>query len=501
MTQWIEQWKADRLRGAMVLCWLLTVFSSFFGAYLLPVTVPVLGTLFPFRVLLPTTAVLYLVWAVKHREPLFWRGASTLEKLCFILCGILLAYGAASLFRAIDFGHTFRRLFNLCFDLCFFLLMLRLCRDRDIRRKTLWLCFGMLAFISLLGIYEVFFGGVVNSVYDPEETYRFFLFKHVYQYPVVFYVNTNDLVMLLTFLYTVESICYVRSEQAQSGALTAAFVLQGAAVYFLLLASSSRLCILSFNILLLGLFVYFVITQRRWLRAPVFLLLCVLGIQFVNQYRFIVPPIQTYFAELDDYQESKGSDSENVTEEKPSLSLGNPNKSSLGEEFFTQNEETGQQELQLERSGGVRAKLLLHAFTCFRESYGLGVGLGNTETLAARQTVIPAWADNPQNSIHCFLARLTADCGIFALLPLCAVAFLLLKRTFQALLAALRRKDREGCAYGLFFLLCLVIYPIASTASSDAQDSIAMWIYLAAVVLFCLDMSLRSSGETAWNAV
>ena len=190
-----------------------------------------------------------------------------------------------------------------------------------------------------------------------------------------------------------------------------------------------------------------------------------------------------------------------MTEEKPSLSLGNPNKSSLGEEFFTQNEETGQQELQLERSGGVRAKLLLHAFTCFRESYGLGVGLGNTETLAARQTVIPAWADNPQNSIHCFLARLTADCGIFALLPLCAVAFLLLKRTFQALLAALRRKDREGCAYGLFFLLCLVIYPIASTASSDAQDSIAMWIYLAAVVLFCLDMSLRSSGETAWNAV
>ena len=129
MTTWVEQWKADKLRSILVLFWLATVFTSFMRDALFSVTVPLVGSLYPFRVLLPITAVLYLVWMIREKEPLF-KGVPALEKWCYLLSVILLVYGAASLFWAIDVSWTFRRLFNLCFDLCFFLLMLRLCRNK-----------------------------------------------------------------------------------------------------------------------------------------------------------------------------------------------------------------------------------------------------------------------------------------------------------------------------------------------------------------------------------
>ena len=84
--------------------------------------------------------------------------------------------------------------------------------------------------------------------------------------------------------------------------------------------------------------------------------------------------------------------------------------------------------------------------------------------------------------------RIAADYGIFALLPLCAIAFLLLKRIFTSLSAAWRRKDGQAAAAAgaLLFFAVLLTYPIVSTASSDAQDDIAMWFYLAMMVLYAV---------------
>ena len=86
-------------------------------------------------------------------------------------------------------------------------------------------------------------------------------------------------------------------------------------------------------------------------------------------------------------------------------------------------------------------------------------------------------------SIHCFLARLVADCGIFALLPLCAIVFLLLKKQLRGMALAIRRKERPLLGSCLLLLAALISYPIVSTAPSDAQDIIAMWIFLAVLVL------------------
>lgn len=511
MRDLIRRGKADKLWGGLVLCWLATVFFSFFNSYLFSFSLPVIGTLFPFRILLPVTAVLYLVWAVKNRES-FWADTPALEKWCYVLIAVLIVYGAVSLFRAMDFMWTFRRLFNLCFDLCFFFLMLRLCRDKQVLKATLALCLVMLAVISALGIYEVFCGGIVDPAYDDYK--RLYIFRGLYQYPIVFSGNTNDYSSLLIFLFSVLllALLWPGKELHRSG--RAWIVLMGTIVYFLALAGNSRLCMAAFVLLYIGIFLYFLIRQKRRLLVPLLLLLGVLSMEFITQYRYIVPPIQQYIAELQEYHaqqaenpgvsaENPGTSGENpgtsadspsVDEpQKPSLTLGDPNKQTLDEEFFTTDEETGEKVLRDVGSGGVRARLLIHAFNCLVESRGLGVGLGNTETLAARRAVIPKWADKPQNSIHCFIARLVADYGIFALLPLCVIGFLLLKRIFQTLLAAIREKDRDRAAYAVLFLFLLLIYPIVSTASSDAQDNIPMWIYLAAVVLFANAIAAESA--------
>ena len=168
---------------------------------------------------------------------------------------------------------------------------------------------------------------------------------------------------------------------------------------------------------------------------------------------------------------------------RPDLNVGNPRKESLKDQFFETNE-NGESVLRDTGSAGIRAHLLIHAGKCFVESYGLGAGLGNTEVLAARRTVVPAWADASTNSIHCFIARVIADYGVFALIPLCVIAFLLIKRIWLFFIISCKAKNRTGIAQALMLFGCVLIYPIVSTASSDAQDSLSMWIYLAMMCIF-----------------
>ncbi len=495
-----QQWKQDKLRCALVVCWLLTVAASFFNSYLLPVQLPGVGTWYAFRTLVPLTALVYAVYAIWTRT-FFWKDSTTLEKWCYVFIAVLLLYGAASLPRALDVSWTFRRLFNLCFDLCFFFLMLRLCRQKDIRKLTLAVCFVMWVVVMLLGIYEIFNGGIVDPAYNGADYQDFTWFLSRFQYPVVFFGNTNDYALLLTFFYAIFLLIAWREPRIPQWAT----VILTAATYFLLLATSSRLSIFAFLILLTAQILCALLRrQKAARRTAAAMLLCVFCIQFCNQYRYIIPPLQTYVQQKAEYtqaireaekktgQEKEQPEAETPIEQ-PELQLGDPQKKTLNEQFFETDAATGEKVLREEGSAGVRSHLLLFAFHCISQSHGLGVGLGNTETMAARQAVVPQWADKPQNSIHCFLMRIAADYGIFALLPLCAIAFLLLKRIFTSQPAAWRQKDGQAAAEALVFFAVLLTYPIVSTVSSDAQDNIPMWIYLAFVVLFSVQ---HSSADT-----
>ena len=56
MNYLIEQWRQDKLRCALAVCWLLTVAASFFNDSLFPITIPGIGTWYAFRTMLPLTA-------------------------------------------------------------------------------------------------------------------------------------------------------------------------------------------------------------------------------------------------------------------------------------------------------------------------------------------------------------------------------------------------------------------------------------------------------------
>lgn len=508
-----EQWNQDKLRCALVVCWLLTVATSFFNSYLFPIEVPGVGTWYAFRTMLPLTALLYVIYAVRTKR-FFWKDSTTLEKWCYVFIAVMLLYGAASLPRALDVSWTFRKLFNLCFDMCFFFLLLRLCRQKKIRKLTLTVCFAVWVTVMVLGVYEVFNGGIVDSAYDGANWKTFTWFLSSFQLPVVFSGNTNDYALLLVFFYEVFLLTTWREAHVPRW-LT--FVLT-AVTYFLLLATGSRLNIFAFFIILVTQIMCAILKhQKAARRNAVWMILCVMCIQFCNQYQYIVPPIQKYLdqqaaytqavkeAEKNSHQEddkqvqgnetqeneTSGEQSETTAEiKKPELQIGDPQKESLHDQLFEIND-AGEEVLRNSGSAGVRTRLLIHAFRCFTGSYGLGVGLGNTEIAARDYANIQ---DGKIWSIHCFIARIIGDYGIFILIPLCAIGFLLLKSSLTTLLTALKRKDWQTAAYALLFFAVLLTYPIVSTASSDAQDSIAMWIYLAVVVTYAAQ-GLETEGK------
>ena len=153
------------------------------------------------------------------------------------------------------------------------------------------------------------------------------------------------------------------------------------------------------------------------------------------------------------------------------------------------------------RSAGVRARLLLHACNCFIESKGFGVGLGNTSQLAVQRQIAEINGEGRYlESIHCFIVRLLADYGIFAGIPISVIALLMLRSVWQAMAAGRKKEDRELIGRALFLLVAILLFPIVSTSSSDAQDSIPMWIFLASVIWESDSLALLAKRGTESNA-
>lgn len=503
------QWKTDKLQTSLWAAWLATVFFSFWGSNLFSIEVSGVGQLFPFRILLPITALLYLIWAVREKD-CFWKDSSALEKWVYVLILIMVVYGTLSLPRALNVTHTFRKLFNLCFDMCFFFLMLRLCRNRKLLHYTLFVCGFATLLLAAAGIFEIFNGGIFDGKYDGKTF--FFLFNTYFQYPLVGFCCCNGFSATLLFAVTALALFWSGRETPPTRPQLWLIALGLPLIWFLLIASSSRLCMTAFAILMAGIVLYLFFSNRKLLKYPIIALLLICCVQFAHEYRNIVPPIQQYLAEMSAYKEQVAQQNPPTPEipgttetpgtpelpAKPVLELGDPNAVSLGDEFFETDEETGETVLNTHLSGGIRASLLLHAINCFKSSHGLGVGLGNTEVLAPQQVPVLRWAEDGFDyySIHCFVARIIADYGLFVLLPLCVIAFLLLKRVWDMLRSSLKNRDSRMLGHTCMFLFALLVFPVASTADGDTQDLLAMWLYLSTVVLLAVNPLPTDAKET-----
>lgn len=435
-------WKCIRI------LWLLTIAASFEDGALLKISFPGIGALYGFRVFLALSAVLFAVWVIRYRVRL-WRGASALVRWTYIFAAVMIVYGAISLPRAIDFENSIRMLFNLALDMVFFFIMLEVCRDEVLRRRTFTVCAVCLIILLAAGVREVFFGGLINDAYDQFHTFSWL--GSYYQSPIVFAQNTNDFISGIVFMLSVLTMGGVlwRCDSRKNVFLTVSVT---ALVFFLNRAADARLCFLGLCVFLFGTALYVLIRntdRKRSLLCLGLVLLCILFILFAQS---------------------------------PLLNKGQPPSETLMEEFFETDPQTGEKVLRQYNSAGVRARLILHCVHCFMESHGLGVGLGNTALLAEQRAIAIMYSGRPYGSIHCFIARVLSDYGVFAAVPLIAIGALLLKAAFLAFRRAVRSRDRSALGRAVLFFFMLLTYPFLSTAPSDAQDIIPMWIFLAAVI-------------------
>lgn len=470
--KFVKAWQTDKLKTALITLWALTVFFSFFGSAITLLQLPAIGELYPFRLLLPVTALFYLLWMIREKHNP-WKTATRAQRICYVLSVLLVIYGSISLLFAIDFLFTFRRLFNLCYNLCYFCMALALCKEKDLFIGTVHSALAAVLIQIPMGIYEVFFKGVFDPIYDAERP-KFAFFTGKFQRPVVASGNTNDFAMLLVFVLAVALLYWAwRHREEKCGWIPVAMI---APIYFLISAGDARLCVMAFVMLVAG-FVMFALTLKE--KKRLVLLLTALLLVFVifgQNYQKWMPQTNKVTTQWEE---------PTVVSLRAGEVVGNPTVTlasrSLKDQLFRVDKETGELQINLKYSAGTRLDLLLHAAKCVVQSKGLGVGLGNTEQLAK---VNAASRKDGVWNIHCFLARMTGDFGIFFLIPLLLLAVELLRIWYRAFRQSLKKKNMEETMLWIMYLLVLASYPITSTASSDAQNSLAMWLYLAVVVLF-----------------
>ena len=455
MEMTMKGWRKDKLKLVITALWLLTVFFGFFGSTVLLIKLPGLPALYPFRILLPVTTLLYLIWAIREkRNP--WKEASFAGRVCYILCAALIVYGTLSLFRAIDFEFTFTLWITLCFCLVFFALALELCSDRKVFVATVWCALFTTVIHMVMGFVEMFKGGFFTQKFY--EVF-FFMGRH-FTSPSVSAGNPNDYAMMLVFMLALMLLYWAWRGHAEKLYWMPALMI--APVYFLLGATYGRLCTISFWILIAAFAMKAVtsgkLARRVLIPAMVLLAATMVFYNLGNDYQRMHPEHRAFFA----VEVSAAEMNVTVPETVPVAEV----------------EPEGEQ--VLESSSAVRVELLLHAWNCFKESMGMGVGLGNTAQLAkptaARRGGV--WG------IHCFLARMSADFGIWFLIPLLLIAFEMVRSGVEIVYREAKKRNWSAMMTGVMYLASVLIYPIASTAPGDAQNSVPMWLFLGCMVLF-----------------
>ena len=133
----------------------------------------------------------------------------------------------------------------------------------------------------------------------------------------------------------------------------------------------------------------------------------------------------------------------------------------------------------LQQSDGIRAALIKNSMKMLAKSRGMGIGLGNAELRMED-------FDNTGGitAVHCFAVEVLLEFGVFALIPLLALAFSVLKSLFKGLYIAVKRRCLERTSNILLLLFTIIAYPLLSTASASSWGLQSMWLYIAVVLLY-----------------
>ena len=490
------------LDKAIGIFWHITLFFGMWGSALFSVPVPGIGELFPFRVAVCLTALLFLIRCVKQKENPF-AGRTAIEKVFFAFLGVMVIYGFVSLAIAIDFSFTFKRLFNLCLDVLFCLLFLFLVRDKKTLKQTFQNLFINLIAIQAVGFLETFTGNLFTELYQDYKRFDFYMLKYLIP-PAAGFENTNDYMSSMMFILFIligpVVLRFLSVEKPKKSAYLKIIALVGVSFYLGSCAFAS-LGNFSLELLVLGIILVGIMLLRRKLNARR-IWFALAGIFVVYAVVWTAPMIRPAKVIISNNKKLAAYEKkvEGMTAEEKSL-YPSPvmypipkvygRDMSLFNLIFTTNED-GEIVINKDTSPGIRAELIGFAVGTLIDSKGLGVGLGNTEQLAMRE---PYESLHGYERIHCFAIRLCSDFGIFVIIPAVWLIVLVLRRYFKLFHLAKKKNDLNARIFYLFILIGIAAFPFLSTAPSDAQDLIAMWSYLCFLIVMCTNPSLMLREE------
>lgn len=461
----------------------LTIASAFYGSAILSFETPI-GSIFPFRILVPLTALAFIANCINYRQNPF-KDISKTKVWGLIFGGCLVLFGGVSLLRATSFIHTFKRLFNLSFVvLLFFIVILYI----DNHKKFKSLVYNLTAntgLILLLGVYETFGNNYIFiDKYIGKGKYSFFDIINLKPATVSF-ANTNDLNAGLFMIITVISCYYMfaiiksnnkKLKNIYSATLIFLFSVSG----YLAECSGARLVKVSFYVYVIMMLAVFYVSARKRLFVPIIILIVSLTFSYGGDYFNINARAingtndAVYYTQMGiyDLKVKMGSDKAELPVRKPHIPLRE--KVSLEDEFFSVDEE-GNSTVNLTHSGGIRLALIEEAFKMFFETKTLGVGLGNGEMILKANAEKTGGITN----FHCYPARLIAEYGIFILLPALVLGLCVLKDVMVSHSVSRQKRNEALMAHIITILIALLVFPLLVTAPSDAQDIAVMWIYIA----------------------
>ncbi len=473
----------DRFDKVIEICWYVTLVSSFFGAALLPVKVGPLGTFYLFRFMVLITGALFLIKAVSDKF-VFFKEQSKLIKSVYILFLCMIAYSGFSIVIAINTSVTFSMAFNLFLDLLFCFLAINFISKN--LKKNIIVILASLTVLQLLGIFETIFGGIFTDAYAGLARYSFFGLK-ILGRPTVGFGNTNDYVSavaMVTIAVTWVLIINMKNLVGKEKRIAAGIIVFiNSAAFYLSACAISTLVSWVMLLQIFLLFVYTIIFNRKFKIAFASMLVLFAFIHLMptaQKYMVIIENnINTFIAQFNTSYTPEIKDIPNVYGDDVGLD----------DQFV---DDDG--EISTNVSGGIRLTLLKYSFNTMIDSYGLGVGLGNTGVMAANDEIIPRWEGSESISMHCFPARILADMGIFIMLPVLLVFFYIFK-SYKIYMKKSKDNRKNKFLNILFLGFGLLSFAILSTASSDAQDILPMWLFIAIIILIADRLRLKTEQQ------
>lgn len=408
--------------------WYLTVVLSVWGWSFGGIPLPGIGTIYPFRILLPILAVI-LFFRSKKSD---W-GIDRHTWLTILpLSAFMLLHGALSILWSADRMTTLKAVMNLGYILLFLLVFFRIAaKNRSVLHNTLLALSANMAAILLFALFECLSGKYLFSAIDAA-AYGQVTNPFGFHCPAVCFQNTNNLAF--NIVMTTPIMLFAADELLKIGVwkkllIKTAVILLSA---FVILNTDSRLAYFGYPLVLL---VYFFLRLR--VKAVKIVIACVALVA--------VAGAGVFFADK-------------MIGKIPKPASGTSTVNSFLLHIH-------------DRSARMRATMIVKALRVVRDTYGLGQGAKNSEQL------VKSYTDLPQvriTAFHQFYGELAAEYGV---LPF---AFFVMFQVLSLIMSVrLYRRSSDNRNLAICCIAGNVGFIVASFFCSSAMFLYIMWIQFA----------------------